>query len=98
MLFGKPDRVKESKVDFYVAYLQDVKKFNEEEKAANVHDEEFEKGFDRDEAATEPMDDDTFFKVERIVQEYNTIKQVLINNAIPVDLAHIASGGAHKAQ
>ena len=44
------------------------------------------------------MDDETFFKVERIVQEYNTIKQVLINNAIPVDLAHIASGGTHKGQ
>ena len=44
------------------------------------------------------MDDESFFRVERIVQEYNTIKQVLINNAIPVDLATIASGGKHKGQ
>jgi hypothetical protein len=38
-------------------------------------------------------DNDTFFKVEKIVQEYQTIKQVLINNAIPVDLAEIESAG-----
>ena len=40
------------------------------------------------------QDNDEFFKVERIVDEYATIKQVLINNAIPVDLAEIESGGA----
>jgi hypothetical protein len=30
------------------------------------------------------------------VKEYATIKQVLINNAIPVDLAAIESGGSQK--
>jgi len=34
--------------------------------------------------------------VERIVDEYSTIKQVLINNAIPVDLAEIESGGLNR--
>ena len=32
---------------------------------------------------------DEFFSVERVVKEYTTLKQVLINNAIPVDLAEI---------
>jgi hypothetical protein len=32
--------------------------------------------------------------VERVVKEYTTLKQVLINNAIPVDLAEIETGGA----
>jgi hypothetical protein len=33
------------------------------------------------------------FGVERIVDEFNTVKQVLINNAIPVDIAEIKSAG-----
>ena len=32
--------------------------------------------------------------MERVVKEYTTLKQVLINNAIPVDLAEIETGGA----
>ena len=32
-------------------------------------------------------DEDEFFNVERIVNEYVTIKQVLINNSFPVDIA-----------
>ena len=92
MIFGKPEKIKQSKVHFYMAYMEDLKKFeDDQDKDLNMHDEESP-------GATEPMDDETFFKVERIVQEYNTIKQVLINNAIPVDLAHIASGGKHKGQ
>ena len=33
------------------------------------------------------VETDDYFSVERIVPEFSTIKQVLINNAIPVDLA-----------
>lgn len=90
MIWGKPEKIKQSKIYFYMAYMEDLKKFEEED--ANVHDNEAPQG------DHEPLDDEAFFKVERIVQEYNTIKQVLINNAIPVDLAHIASGGTHKGQ
>ena len=32
-------------------------------------------------------DEDDFFSIERIVSEYATIKQVLINNSFPVDIA-----------
>jgi len=37
-------------------------------------------------------DEDGFFNVERIVAEYTTIKQVLINNSFPVDIATLQSG------
>jgi hypothetical protein len=42
----------------------------------------------------EEKTNDEYFSVERVVKEYATIKQVLINNAIPVDLAAIESGGS----
>jgi hypothetical protein len=33
-----------------------------------------------------------FFQVEKIVQEYTAVKQVLLNNSIPVDVASLESG------
>ena len=44
------------------------------------------------------LDDDTFFSVEKVVHEFSTIKQVLINNAIPVDLTQIEAGGLQKSE
>lgn len=38
-----------------------------------------------------------FFGVERLVKEFEILKKVLINNAVPVDLAQIQSGGLENA-
>ena len=48
-----------------------------------VEDDGEEKGEEQEE---------DFFNIERIVAEYSTIKQVLINNSFPVDLASLQSG------
>lgn len=39
-----------------------------------------------------------YVDVGRLVTEFETVKQVLINNAIPVDLAQIESGGHEHGQ
>lgn len=39
---------------------------------------------------------DEYFGVERVVEEFNVIKQVLINNAIPVDFAELDRSGQSK--
>ena len=94
MIYGKPIKIKEDKADFYIAYMhQDLEPKTQEhqlDSQQDIHDEKVTPG------ESEVLDDETFFMVERVVQEYNTIKQVLINNAIPVDVSHIASGGKHK--
>ena len=96
MIYGKPIKIKAEKADFYIAYmhqeLEPKTAENQLDSMQNIHEGEETPG------QTEVMDDETFFMVERVVQEYNTIKQVLINNAIPVDVSHIASGGKHKGQ
>ena len=35
---------------------------------------------------------DDYFEVEKVVREYTTIKQVLLNNSIPVDIVSLESG------
>lgn len=41
---------------------------------------------------------DDYFSVEKVVHEFSTIKQVLINNAIPVDLTQIETGVKGEGQ
>ena len=38
------------------------------------------------------VDNDNFFEVEKVVSEFTTIKQVLVNNSIPVDIVSLESG------
>jgi hypothetical protein len=40
----------------------------------------------------EGVDNDNFFEVEKVVSEFTTIKQVLVNNSIPVDIVSLESG------
>ena len=54
-------------------------------------EDKFGKQPQEDEAFDEE-DDDEFFNIERIISEYVTIKQVLINNSFPVDIATLQSG------
>lgn len=38
-----------------------------------------------------------YFDVQRLITEFEIIKKVFINNAIPVDIAEIESGGSEHA-
>ena len=87
MIFGKRTQIPEDKVKFYLAYAKSMKQ-------AEPADD-FEK--DEDDKEQQPQDlgeedEDDFFNIERIVSEYVTIKQVLINNSFPVDIATLQSG------
>ena len=82
MIWGKPTEIDEKKIKLYLDY---AKKSETEE--SQQPDEKVEKKVKKEKT------DDEYFTVERVVKEYATIKQVLINNAIPVDLASIESGG-----
>ena len=84
MIWGKPTEINEGKVKLYLDY---AKKSDTEESHQSA------KGTD---TKKEEKTNDEYFSVERVVKEYATIKQVLINNAIPVDLAAIESGGSQK--
>lgn len=84
MIWGKPTEINEGKVKLYLDY---AKKSDTEESQQSAKGAEKQK---------EEKTNDEYFSVERVVKEYATIKQVLINNAIPVDLAAIESGGAQK--
>lgn len=84
MIWGKPDEINEKKVKLYLDY---AKRSNTEE--SQNHEQK------QDKVINEKTNDE-YFSVERVVKEYTTIKEVLINNAIPVDLAAIESGGSQK--
>lgn len=45
-----------------------------------------------DEKKSDQVSNDDFFEVEKIVKEFTTIKQVLLNNSIPVDIVSLESG------
>lgn len=38
------------------------------------------------------VSNDDYFEVEKVAREYTTIKQVLLNNSIPVDIVSLESG------
>jgi len=40
----------------------------------------------------EGVSNDDYFEVEKVAREYTTIKQVLLNNSIPVDIVSLESG------
>lgn len=40
----------------------------------------------------EGVSNDAYFEVEKVAREYTTIKQVLLNNSIPVDIVSLESG------
>ena len=80
MIWGKPNEINEGKIKLYLDYA----KKSETESQQSAKDSEKTK---------EEKTNDEYFSVERVVKEYATIKQVLINNAIPVDLAAMESGG-----
>lgn len=42
------------------------------------------------------VSNDDFFAVEKVAKEYTTIKQVLLNNSIPVDIVSLESGMAKR--
>ena len=86
LIFGKRTQIPEDKVKFYLAYSKTLKLEEED----NVEDDE---KLPKDaETPLHEEDEDEFFNVERIVNEYVTIKQVLINNSFPVDIATLQSG------
>ena len=86
MIFGKRTQIPEDKVKFYLAYAKSMKLTEPPEENENDDDEK-QQPQDLGEE-----DEDDFFNIERIVSEYVTIKQVLINNSFPVDIATLQSG------
>ena len=86
MIFGKRTQIPEDKVKFYLAYAKSMKNTEPPEENENDDDEK-QQPQDLGEE-----DEDDFFNIERIVSEYVTIKQVLINNSFPVDIATLQSG------
>ena len=93
MIYGKPAKIPQSKINFYLAYAEAVEEELEslEDPEAIAQDEE-----NRIKKIENTSDPDEFFKIERIVHEYSTIKQVLINNSFPVDIAALQSGGDYS--
>jgi len=85
-IYGKPNYVQASKVELYQAY---TKKRDQQD-----HLDDDKPDF------TSFKDDDiqVYFDIEKLITEFETIKQVLINNAIPVDIAEIESGGTEHGQ
>lgn len=59
-------------------------KEKQDEKPKDKDGEEKEK-----EDEEEDEDDDSFFYIERIIQEYSTIKTVLLNNSFPVNIEEL---------
>ena len=86
MIFGKRTQIPEDKVKFYLAYAKSMKLTEPVDENENDDDEK-QQPQDLGEE-----DEDDFFNIERIVSEYVTIKQVLINNSFPVDIATLQSG------
>jgi len=80
MIWGKPDEISEDKVALYLTY------------AKKGDDVPIPNGDSKTEPQLNDVLNDDFFSVEKVVHEFSTIKQVLINNAIPVDLAEIEAG------
>ena len=39
MIFGKPEKIKQSKIHFYLAYMEDLKKY-EDDQLDNIHDDD----------------------------------------------------------
>jgi hypothetical protein len=79
MIWGKPDEISEEKIALYMTY---AKKGDDVPVDVSRTDSP---------QANDVLNDD-FFSVEKVVYEFSTIKQVLINNAIPVDLTEIETG------
>jgi hypothetical protein len=79
MIWGKPDEISEEKITLYMTY---AKKGDDVPVDVSRTDSP---------QANDVLNDD-FFSVEKVVHEFSTIKQVLINNAIPVDLTEIETG------
>jgi hypothetical protein len=82
MIWGKPDIIDNKKLELYKSYAQH--KSDESESRSMRSDRSKKKQVEEPEPT---------FEVERLVAEFATVKQVLINNAIPVSLAEIESGG-----
>lgn len=81
MIWGKPNEINEEKIKLYLDYAK--KSETESQQSAK----------EAEKTKEEKTNNEEYFSVERVVKEYATIKQVLINNAIPVDLAAMESGG-----
>jgi hypothetical protein len=88
-IYGKPTEIDESKMNLYLAYAKqtDVKTAGSD---PNVQDEKNPKT-DAENTKDETQDDD-FFSIEHIVDEYATIKTVLLNNSFPVDIEELQRG------
>ena len=88
MIFGKPKDIHKSKIDFYMAYAKSNNKTGEQEEGEQGDGEKKVAEAKED----ENLDDDLFFMIERVVQEYSTIKTVLLNNSFPVNIEDLQRG------
>ena len=91
LIFGKPSQIPEDKIQFYLAYAKNYESIKDDDQESV----EGAGGADDKAIADQPEEeeDDDYFDIERIVHEYSTIKNVLINNSFPVDIITLQSGG-----
>ncbi len=82
MIYGRPTSIPAQKANLYFTYVPSMMK----DQVAHVSDGELRYDI-KDDGSVEG--EQILRNMELIIQEFNVVKQVLLNNSIPVDMSEV---------